>query len=333
MNYSFETTEKEWKENESSEFLQSFDYGEFLKSLGRKVSRLKITTAKGTFQIQCVIYTHRLGLYGYIPRVDVPEFVLASASEILKKDLGLFFVRVEPVNESKWLERNGTPAQSRQPRFSWIQDISIEEEEMMQNMHKKTRYNIRLAQKKEVVVKKENNFGVYEDLNKTTTERNGFVSHPDAYIKSLLELPNVNQYTAYHEDDALASAIMLEHHKTVYYFLGASSNEKREFMAPYLLHFEIMKDAKSRGITSYDWWGIAGPVDSDAETAVCHHNYCWDKNDPLHGVSRFKAGFPGELREYRESRDIVFSRIKYWFYKLNFKLSGSKIVGHPTKKR
>lgn len=105
---------------------------------------------------------------------------------------------------------------------------------------------------------------------------------------------------AKHENDILATNIMIDFGDTRTYLHGASSNVKRNLMAPYLLHWELMKDAQSKGIKFYDWWGIA-PIDAPAD-------------HPWAGISRFKRGFGGEEVEYPGTFDLVLHPIKYRFY-------------------
>jgi lipid II:glycine glycyltransferase (peptidoglycan interpeptide bridge formation enzyme) len=239
------------------------------------------------------------------------------------------FVRLESVNEVGETGYKSQIVQNRQPHYTWILDISKDIEQLLTQMHAKTRYNIGLARKKGVVIDHCKNLELFWNLNTITTERNDYTSHPKKYIEKLLELDTVYQVNASFEDTPLASAILLKHGETLIYFFGASSNEYRNLMAPYQLHFEIIKLAQQLGCTAYDFWGIAPPSKVGSGKEACYHEYCWVADHPLSGVARFKAGFGGELKSYPNAKEIILNPIKYTLFSLIQKIRKQGIVGHP----
>jgi len=104
---------------------------------------------------------------------------------------------------------------------------------------------------------------------------------------------------------ALAGAIVVFYGDRATYLFGGSSEEMRNVMAPYKLHWEIMREAKKRGCKIYDLFGIA-PND--------------DEKHPWAGVSRFKRAFGGEEFTALGSWDLIFSPIKYRLFKIGEKL-------------
>jgi lipid II:glycine glycyltransferase (peptidoglycan interpeptide bridge formation enzyme) len=100
---------------------------------------------------------------------------------------------------------------------------------------------------------------------------------------------------------------------------GASSNEERNLMAPYLLQWEGIKLAKQLGCKYYDFWGIS-PAPRAGEASTCFHNLCWSATHRWTGVTRFKAGFGGSVKEYPQAVDVVLSGWKYGVYRLVRKL-------------
>ena len=98
----------------------------------------------------------------------------------------------------------------------------------------------------------------------------------------------------------LVAGIVVDFGDTRTYLHGASSNEHREMMAPTFLHWEIMRDAKARGMRFYDWWGIA------PDGSAMDH--------PWTGITRFKTGFPGERISSPGTYDIVLRPITYKMY-------------------
>jgi lipid II:glycine glycyltransferase (peptidoglycan interpeptide bridge formation enzyme) len=171
-------------------------------------------------------------------------------------------------------------------------------EEILAQMKPKWRYNILLGEKKGVQV---NTGGIQEletfyNLLKETAQRDGIAIHGINYYKYLFELcqqkndqTDVKQskdelylrlYTATHEGDTLAAIVVLFRGKDATYLYGASSNNKRNLMAPYALQWKAMQDAKKMGCLYYDLFGIP-PND--------------DPNHPMAGLYRFKTGFGGQI--------------------------------------
>jgi lipid II:glycine glycyltransferase (peptidoglycan interpeptide bridge formation enzyme) len=219
---------------------------------------------------------------------------------------------------------------NRQPQYTWILDINKTTEQLLQEMHSKTRYNIRVAEKKEVYIDHVKNLDVFLKLNETTTERNKFISHPRQYIEKLLSLSDVFQFNAYIDKTPVASAIILRHQKSFIYLLGASSNEYRNAMSPYLLHWDIINTGKKEGIDTYDFWGIAPPAKKENVGTVCFHTYCFEDIHPLSGVSRFKAGWGGAVKSYPQAYEIIINPLTYIIVKFIYALRGrNRIVGHP----
>lgn len=314
---------REWKKKK--EFLQSFEYGEFLKKNSRQIIRLE---DKNEEQIQALIYKLKLNIkFLYIPRGEIKNidnFIL-----FLKKK-GYSFIRIENTHKIDLPTKFKVfPVQNRQPQNTWILDIDKKIDELLLAMHAKTRYNINLARKKGVVIEEKKDLELFWKLNEITTKRNNYFSHPKEYIAELLKLNNVYQINAYYNDIPIASAILLSYNDTLIYFFGASSNEERNLMAPYLLHFEIIKLAQKLGLKKYDFWGIAPSAIEGVGKTSCFHNYCWQVEHPLNGVTRFKVGFGGYEVAYPKAMEIVLSPIKYKLYNLLFK--NKNIVGHPKK--
>jgi lipid II:glycine glycyltransferase (peptidoglycan interpeptide bridge formation enzyme) len=190
-------------------------------------------------------------------------------------------------------------------------------------MKSKWRYNIRLAQKKGVVVQcytgesKElhEKLDEFYDLYKTTSERDGIAIHKKDYYLDLLkssadeinngkDVPKISLYIACHENQSLASIITLFSKTESVYLYGCSGNEKRNLMPAYLLQFQAITDAKKYGSKYYDLYGIP-PED--------------DPKHPMHGLYLFKTGFGGKNIHRIGSFDVSLKAI-YKLYTLAEKL-------------
>ncbi len=190
------------------------------------------------------------------------------------------------------------------PQTTLMVDLSLSEEEILAQMKQKGRYNVRLAAKKGVVVRRDDQaVGEFWRLLKETTERDGFHGHGEEYYQRMIsELgENAGLYVAEFEGEVLAAAIITYFGKVATYYYGVSGNARRELMAPYLLHFEIMKEAKAAGFEKYDLFGIA-PLGLEK-------GHAWE------GVTRFKRQFGGEEVNYARPQEFAFRRFWYWVYR------------------
>jgi len=222
------------------------------------------------------------------------------------KKLGVIFLRFEPRSQVT-NDKRQTPNDKFQilktidvqPSKSIILDLEKSEEEILGAMHPKTRYNIKLAEKKGVKIVKVgiDRFDEFWNLMDQTVERDGFRLHDADYYRKMLSQGGslLSLYFAEQNGKVLAANIIAKFGDMATYVHGASSNQDRNLMAPYLLQWEIMREAKKAGFKSYDLYGI------DEEK--------WP------GVTRFKLGFGGEEIIYPGTFDLVFNQIKYKIYK------------------
>lgn len=179
--------------------------------------------------------------------------------------------------------------------------MSKTEEGILDAMKPKGRYNIRLAEKKGVVVeqveKNPHTAKVFFQLMQETTSRDNFAGNSLHYYQTFLtELPESQLFFAYYKDKVIAAAISVVSEKTMYYYYGASSSENRNLMAPYLLQWTMIRHGKKRGLKLYDFLGIASPD---------------EKNSPLAGVTDFKLKLTPDSRRVSESYIFVNKKWKY----------------------
>lgn len=307
------TSKEQWDSLTSTqgEFIQSWEYGEFLKNADRDIWRVQVEDQA----IQCIRQKLRLGIsYVYVPRVDFSEQTLQAFTAFVKKQ-GYTFVRWEPYSDGG-SHVSSIDIENRQPQHTWVLDLSPTEDELLAAMHSKTRYNIRLAQRKEVFVEQRKDVETFFRLNEATTQRNNFSNHNETYYRQLLGLQNTFQFVASYNGQDIATVILLQLGNTMTYLYGASSNEHRNVMAPYLSQWKALQFAKEKGCALYDFWGIASPAEEGDAQAQCFHKYCWDNTHKLSGVARFKAGFGGEVRSYPKAKDIILRPMKYKIYEL-----------------
>lgn len=312
-----------------SQFLQSWDWGEFQKSLSRKIWHLAVVKGEDILAGALVIkYNLPLGQsYLYIPRGPVGRHEAGSMKhalsrtegyelfdkikEIVKKEKSIF-IRIEPVtrkmddfcsmfNVQCSMFNETKPVQ---PKDEWKLDLTPSEEELLKNMHPKTRYNIGLAERHGVTARKAGKDGLekFWQLIEETYGKKGLRAHPKEYYKKMLDLPSAELYFVEYHGLVLAANLMVFFGDTAYYLHGASSEKHKEVMAPYFLFWETIKEAKKRGFKYYNFGGIA-PEGSD-------------EKHPWFGITRFKHGFGGEEVNYAGTWDLPVSRFWYTIYKI-----------------
>lgn len=249
--------------------------------------------------------------------------LIENVSKELSKMGGIFW-RLDPYVEENSLwdkeslqTRVRLATQNYQPTDTLMLDLAKSNEELLAEMKRKGRYNINLARKKGVTcVKIEGKNVSEEDLNEfwkltnQTTDRDSFSGHEKVYYENFLKTvaPYADLFFAIAEDGKkIATAISTFSGKRGIYYFGASTSnsEYRNLMAPYLLQWEMIQEARNKGCESYDFLGIA------------------PENQPKHayaGISEFKWKFGGERKTYAPGREIVFDKKWYGLYKVAKKL-------------
>ncbi len=195
------------------------------------------------------------------------------------------------------LEQHGflRSPQTIQPPRTLLIDLDTSEEEILARMAQKTRYNIRLAGRKGVVVRPSQDIGMFTRMIRETGERNEFGVHSPDYYHQAYDLFHPSGHcellAAGYEGQPLAALMVFKAGKRAWYLYGASSNEHRNRMPTYLLQWEAIRWARNHGCDTYDLWGIP-----DEEPDVLEDQFT-NRDDGLWGVYRFKRGFGG--RHYR----------------------------------
>lgn len=282
----------------SGRFLQSWEWGEFQQTVGETVCRE--TFAQEGEIVGAAQWIDRqlpfLGTYRFCPKGPIGSWQPYTSRQI--------FLRVEshgstlPTYAHKTIDIN--------PAHTLVTDVSISEDELLAGMHPKTRYNIRLARKLDVSVKlNQNDFESVWPLFQATSSRGTFRLHSKAYYLQMLDSLHGDGCraflaTASHEGNVLAANIMVDFGDTRTYMHGASASVHRQLMAPSLLHWELLREAKIRGLCFYDWWGVA-----PADASIDH---------PWSGISRFKRGFGGIEYTSPGTHDLVVQSSRYRLY-------------------
>jgi lipid II:glycine glycyltransferase (peptidoglycan interpeptide bridge formation enzyme) len=328
---------------EASSFLQSEFWGDFKAEFGWKPLRFSLAAEPSGTRARLLLLLRSLPAgcsFAYVPHgpeIAVPEAERAAFLAGLSRALRPFlprrclFIRFDPpwyASESS-AEGEGEEAVAKaeatrpaigpplrraaadvQPPDTVLVDLGKSEEAILAAMKPKWRYNIRLAEKKGIVVEAGGVESVSEfyELYRTTSLRDKIALHPEEYYRRLLSLaaerrsrgepgaPDIRLWIARHEGRALAAIVTLFGGEGAVYLYGASSDEKRNLMPAYALQWAAMRAAKESGCLSYDLFGIPPTGNPD---------------HPMAGLYRFKTGFGGEIAHRAGSWDYPLMRPAY----------------------
>jgi len=316
---------------QKASLLQSFHWGEFQESLERKKWHFIILNENNIIaSVLLVKYNLPLGKsYLYCNRGPILldrngealNLILKKVKEIANQEDSIFY-RIDPEWSNKEDEELLNKLEFKKskkeinPKNTLILNISESEEEILAQMHSKTRYNIRLATRKGVKVRisdgNNKDFEAFWKLMKETTERDGFSSHPGEYYKKQLEFFNkdslVKLFITEVGSEVVSAIVVSFYNDNAVYLHGASGYEHRKYMAPHLIQWEAIKEAKRRGCIYYDFWGIEG---ENQESRI--------KNQDWGGITRFKKGFAREFgveKNYIGAWDLPLQKMWYGVYNL-----------------
>ncbi len=283
--------------------LQSWEWGEF-RGKRQKVSRLALSDGGNYKRVINVIWT-RLGRLpwqiGYAPMIKLPNKQDLSGLIAAAKANRAIFVRIEPLPGQNGLElqefeqikgelKTGRSLFKKKTR---VVNLTLNEEDLLKQMHPKGRYNIRVGLKHGVKVSQEtdlDSFNKYLQLMFSgTAKRQKIFMHNYTYHQQMWDSLSgsgiAKLFLARVGKDAVAAAILYCFKETAYYAYGASELEHKEAMAPTGLLWEMIRWAKSKGFKYFDMWG----------------------SESGKGFSRFKEQFGGNEIELPGSFDLPTS--------------------------
>lgn len=296
---------------------QSWNWGEVQKEGGRNVFRFVLLDNKKTIQGICfaVLVKARRGTYLHVRHGPILSSYADSSFEIilnrlkdLAKDNNASFIRMSPfvlkdtIKESFFKSKGFilSPIYYMDAQRCWILDIRPSEE-LLKNMRKSHRYLIRKAQQMDIKIIQAEDTSYYKEFNtlyEQLASRKHFVPHK--HIQEEIEIfgkdNQVTMFLAKYEEKLIASAIVLYVNNMAIYHHGASLDEFRNIPASYLIQWNVIQEAKKRGLSYYNFWGVA-PEN--------------EKKHPWQGHSLFKKGFGGNEYEFVPAYDFPLNFL-YW---------------------
>lgn len=324
-----ELTQSGWdaflQEHPDAHLLQTSAWGLFKREFGWS----PVWVRAGDSGAQVLFRRFPLGFtVAYLPKGPVGADCSALIPEVEAacRRRHAIFLRVEPdawepANLGKCLP-GFTPVRPVQPRQTIIIRLEGSEEDWLARMKQKTRYNIRLAEKKEVSVCPSSDLNTFYRLMQQTGERDGFGVHTLAYYQKAYQhfhpAGQCELLAAEYNGRVLAMLMVFGRGARAWYFYGASGDEERSRMPTYLLQWEAMRWAAARGCTEYDLWGIPDATEADLEAGFN------SRSDGLWGVYRFKRGFGGEIRRSVGAYEKAYRPLLYRAYRWYAARSGGE---------
>ncbi len=313
-------TKEQWQDfclhNEHS-LLQNAEWGDLKSGFGWSPSYVQ----SGTAGAMVLFRSLPAGLkIAYIPRGPVGmdfDSLWPEVHSLCRKRRAIF-LRVEPDlwEGSAEAAELGKSMKGFIPAFATVQPprtivipLNGSEDDWLARMNQKTRYNIRLSQKKDLTVEESTDAAVFHQLMTLTGSRDAFGVHTEAYYRRCLEIFGEGKkgriILVSYNGKPLSALMLFIEGKRGYYLYGASSNEERNRMPNYLAQWTAMKICGEAGCSEYDLWGIP---DDDEETLEAQFT---DRHDGLWQVYRFKRGFGGEIRRTMGSFEYVYNPFLY----------------------
>lgn len=237
--------------------------------------------------------------------IKLKELSHEHACVFLQIETLQYWETLEKTNKENYI-KNGFQSEAYKkfiPTYTALIDLTLSPEEILANMKQKGRYNIKIATKHAVEVheaeKNSENIQMFYRLMQETCSRDNFSGNSYSFYEKFLQQEQTLLVFAFHENTPLAAGIYIKSWDVMIYYYWASSSEKRNLMAPYLLHWQMIQKAKSLNCHYYDFLGVAA---------------AWEKNSPLAWVTDFKTKFTKNTPHVSESFLFVCNKFYYYFF-------------------
>lgn len=279
--------------------LQTPEWAEFRKEWGNEVAKIE----------SGYLTLHNIPLIG---KIAIFEKGPTPTKEMMRKlrdfaaTNNLVFIKLEPnIKKSGKLitllkDSGAIPGKTLfTPTTFWI-DLTKSEEDILRGFSSKTRYNIRLAERKGVTVTEDNSdqaFEKYLKLQKETVTRDKFYAHNEKYHRLMwkhLKGHIAHLLVAKYQGEIITAWIVFAHDGFLYYPYGASTHKYKQVMANNLMMWEAIKFGKKLNLKTFDLWG----------------------RELGKGFTKFKEGYNPQVIEFIGTWDLVIDQPRYYLYRL-----------------
>ncbi len=315
----------EWEEfvkkQKFSLFVQSSDWGKLYETLNEKSWVVGIYKNEKLVGGSLLVSTHaKRGNFLFLPYGPILDYNDTHAFRIFITYIKNFakknkynFIRVSPYidetkNSKELFKENGFRLSPIHiiAENTWLLKLDKNNEDLLSQMKKNHRNLIRRCEREGVIIKKLSDKKALERLNNmhdTVAKRHNFFRFSRRFITNEFNQFSKNNNALIFEatlpDGTVdATAIIIFYGTMACYRHSASLNTNKKLPTSYLIQWEVIKEAKKRGMKLYNFWGIA------PENASQKH--------PFKGITHFKTGFNGEPKNLLPCHDLPISK-KYWF--------------------
>ncbi|HSV85125.1 MAG TPA: peptidoglycan bridge formation glycyltransferase FemA/FemB family protein [Levilinea sp.] len=322
-----------------SHILQTWEWGQVKAAYGWQAQHLVWDDTHGSPQAAGLILTRALPLPGisrylrmmYVPRGPLLDWndlalrrrVLDDLQSMAKRQAAIF-IKIDPEvplgtglpgAQEDMTDATGASVQADLLGRGWMYsegqiqfrntvwvDLQQPEDTLLARMKSKTRYNIRLAERKGVTVREvaSGELPVLYRMYAETSLRDSFVIRPEDYYllvwRSFMEQGKAVPLVAEVEGQPVAGLVLFMYAGKAWYLYGMSTSQHREKMPNHLLQWEAMRLARQRGCAAYDLWGAPE---------------VFDESDSMWGVFRFKEGLGGRVIRTIGAWDFLSGRQRY----------------------
>lgn len=292
--------------------LQSWKWGEFKSRHGWSVERVSVGSPDPSGMAQILFRSRGPVSIGYIPRGPALGPSEAHATELIAKidqvsrrrrALYLIAEADGDAEGQRLMEAGYRPGGDPIQPARTVKVPLLPDDELLKQMHQKTRYSVRLAQRRGVTVHRaapndRADIRRFYDLLTDTAERNEFGIHSYDYYESFLDVfgDDAVLLLGMIDGHAAAGLIAARFGREAIYMYGGSSSVHRAHGAAFYLQFEAMRWARDAGSTHYDLWGI--PVTDPPKLGNTNDSVAPTKGEDWRGLYRFKTGFGGYTQLY-----------------------------------
>lgn len=316
--------------------LQSWDWGDFKSRWGWSARRLwwvADAAPVAAAQILKRPIPNTPWNFLYVTKGPVLDYGNTALTNLVLADLetyarraGALFIKIDPdvprylgePQPNQILEPQGQKMLDLLARRGWrfsteqiqfrntvLLELTPEPVELLAAMKNKWRYNINLAERRGVTIRRGGveDIPLFYQMYAETARRDGFLIRPAAYYQDVwqqfITAGQAEILLAAVEDEVVAGLILFLFGRTAWYMYGASTGQQRQLMPNHLLQWSAICRARERGCTFYDMWGAPD---------------VFDESDRMWGVYRFKTGFGGQVVQGLGAFDYPVNRPLYWAF-------------------
>ncbi len=351
-----EDRREEWDdfaaESPNGHFFQSFEFGEVKSKAGWKPIRIaveydgKIKAAVSILKIKIPLF--KMSIF-YAPRGPVVDFtdrelfrsLLKGIREEAKREKVIFFkidagIPATDRNVVDILKEAGFIIASRhcdklgtQPTTVFRINLQKSLEEIEGRFDKTTRRNIRISEKKGVIVKEDNSkegFNAFLLLLIKMIRHKKIAAYDAKYYRDIWEILYPHRmgrlFLARYNGKIVAGVFVYLFGKKCWLAYGAFDN-RYGFVCPnQALHLHVIKWAKEKGCIWYDLRGT-GIINPDNA----------QPGKPFYGLYIFKKGFGGEFVRFIPEMDLVFRPGLYKLWNLSIPFMEKAVRAYSNLRR